>query len=181
MDPEFYPSDEQRTIGHSGYLRYLAGIAVLNEPSSDFAVSIVGEGVRLPREVILWAEEGLMLDGLVKVIKSANPSTYDLRKAEHSFDTALPFMQDTVERAYRVSKAQIDAMNMGFFALRPLAVRDGNVYRSICHPNVGRILTTTLMDGVQPAVAFRDLLNGRHLRDQPGNLDPMPGLDEGAQ
>jgi len=159
MSPEWFTSQEVQSLGQNGYLQYLAGIAIINAPSGKVAHGMLGEGTRSPVEILVWGEEQ-MLEGLADVIRATNPPDYDLLRAEHNFDAALPLMEQVVDRTFMAKRDQIKRMNKAFNALRPLATADGNVYRSICHGNQTRLQTVALMRGVQPAAMFMDFMSG---------------------
>lgn len=167
MNPEWFTTQEVQSLGQDGYLRYLAGIAIINSPSGKFAHGVLGEGTRGPLDVLVWGEQQ-MIDGLADVIRAANPPDDDLLTAEHQFDDALPLMRQIVSISFMSVGAQIKRMNKAFDALRPLAVANGKTYRSICHGNYNRLRTVDLMGGVQPASMFMNFMigpSGQTVRD----------------
>lgn len=159
MNPEWFTTQEVQSLGQEGYLRYLAGIAIINFPSGKFARGVLGEGTKGPLDVLVWGEEQ-MVTGLADVIRAANPPDDDLLTAEHHFDEALPLMRQLVTTSFISAGDQIKRMNKAFNALRPLAVANGKTYRSICHGNYNRLRTVDLMGGIQPASMFMNFMSG---------------------
>jgi hypothetical protein len=163
MSAEWNPSVQESRLGQEGYLHYLAGLAILNTPSSQFALDLLGQGERTSEDVIV-AAESLMYRGLQSVIKYSNPPG-SLADARGGFNEALPRMFHIVDSTYELHEDRIGSINHAFYGIRPAPMFVEGYYKMLCDGNRTKILTSHLLDGILPAVQFTDVLRDRHVGD----------------
>ncbi len=174
--PEVWkPSDAQRRLAVEGYLGYLGGLTVFRKPFSETAVELHGleeeyidANVDESREVMALTAEALMIDGLTRVIRHANPRERGgLQNSEAYFDEASEHMLDTIARAYSLEEARIDDLgDTSYKKFHPFPLADEYIYRYVCHGRLYKIETARLLAGFASHRFFGDPVNlrGRTLR-----------------
>jgi hypothetical protein len=166
---EWSPSAEDIQQSQRAYMRYVGGVGILNDPTTEFSRGVLGQGIGVEVDVepvIICAEE-LIYDGLSKVIRFANPQ--ELRSAkekmEHRFEAALPHIMSLVDsmplddmRAMR-----LDRINPAFLGMLPMPLTDEAIYHNFCHSRRDKLEVVKLLDGYHPAAQFEQALGGRTL------------------
>lgn len=163
------PSEPDVRQGQEAYLRYAGGVGIINDPHTDFAQGMLGEGREAsehPVCALITAEE-LMYANLVKLAKAANPP--ELRGAtgrlEHRYGSALPHIISIIDRVFEndTMLMRLDRINPALLVMRPSPLEDEAVYKALCHGRRHKLYTSRLLDGVGAAAEFTDLLEGRTL------------------
>lgn len=159
-------SDEDFSAGSEGYIRYCAGIAIVQYPDhmADFHMRVVME--ELFPEIVGIAKD-LMLDGIQRVIHSSNPP--DIRdvksKQEENFESALPSMREIVEWSCERHEERLNKLNPIYTILRPAPFTRKSIYQAVCHRNYQRLSVSKLLDGLVPDVRLITLTDPTNSSD----------------
>lgn len=167
MNHEIWQPDEMDThLGVESYIRYASGVAILNDPERLTPVHGIEVSESTAKEILIVAED-LMLRGATDVIKYAHPKSKRnrLNELEKEFDSAAPFMLDTVNNAAAQQKERLDTLNSFLAVVRPAPMLHEGTYRKICRSRLYMLTTHDLMDGIRPSALFAGVLTKKSSED----------------
>lgn len=162
-------SETDLVSGRDAYIRYLGGVAVLHNPFSGVAKSLIGDQLveksDTSREVITRHAEQMIWDGLTGLAKYANPEDRrsNLSTAEYCFDEVKPNILKIVDSVYSEQPERVDLIDDSFRAIRPNPLIRKVLYGYVCHSRRNKILTDRVLEGFMPSSFFGQTLNGRTL------------------
>jgi hypothetical protein len=145
-------TDHDFAEGSEAYVRYCAGIAVMQFPYDTAGVHGRLE-VEEHVEEINFIAGTMMVDAMHRIIKVSYPGEKKtLKNAEHAFAATEPAMREILSHANEYYEGRLIRLNEMFPILRPAAFLDPVVYRSVCHGKPVNALD--LMDGFTPSLLF---------------------------
>ncbi len=167
---EWQPNAEDLRNGQEAYIRYLGGVAIINDPWSPFARGI-HQRQDNPEDLLTIVNhaELLIYRGLQKVITFANPPDHrrNMIKTGSRFNEALPNMRKIIDTTCSDFAERLDAINPALRLAQPAPILDRYMYGHFAHCRLYKIGTRRLLGGLLPAVDFESILAGRTLATTP--------------
>ncbi len=158
-------TEQELSLGSEGYVRYCAGVAMVQYPEGFSSVHNV-EDDKIEENVtqILATAEQLMIGGMLEVIRYASPpeARRVKRELEGHFDDAVPGMIEIVHSACILKSERLDEFNDNFKWLRPAPFLREQIYKHLCRGNYYELTTSRLLDDFVPDVRLIDSVRSRH-------------------
>lgn len=160
-----YLTPEDFAEASEGYIRYCTGIAVIQFPE-DMTDIHRQPIIETSADEILTTAERLMIDGIVRVIRTAQEPEFRKHKLEMQgrFEQSLPAMRELVEWACERYESRLERLNPMYSVLRPAPFLYKPLYRKICHGNYTTLRTARLMDVFMPDPILLDKVAGRTIK-----------------
>ncbi len=149
--PERLLSETDLHEGSEAYIRYCAGLAIIQFPEAFVEIHNRPD-IRESADAIVISAKQLMLDGIKKIVKcSFSPEErIEMKALEGRFEEARPGMVEIVETTCLFKQERLDQLNETYKILRPAPFLDRYIYRGICHGNYQRFTANDLLDGYVP-------------------------------
>lgn len=172
-----YLTPEDFAEASEGYIRYCTGIAVVQFPE-DMTDIHRQSSIESSADAILTTAERLMIDGITRVIRTAQEPQFRERKLEMQgrFRQSLPAMRELVEWACERHEARLEKLNPMYPVLRPAPFLHEPLYRKICHGNYTTLRTMRLMDVFMPDPILLEEVVGRTVKNYSEITDEQDGF-----
>lgn len=160
-----YLEPEDYNEASEGYIRYCTGIAIVQFPE-DMVDIHRRQDIESSADEILAVAERLMIDGIIRVIRTSQEPDFRKHKLEMEsrFKKALPAMRELVEHACFHHEARLEKLSPMYPVLRPAPFLHEPLYRKICHGNYTTLKTIRLMDVFMPDPILLDKVGGRTVK-----------------
>lgn len=157
-----YLSTEDFNEASEGYVRYCAGLAVVQFPEDMIDIHR-RSNIESSADEILATAERLMIDGIMRVIRTSQEPDFRKQKIDMDsrFEKVLPAMQELVNHACFYHEARLEKLNPMYSVLRPAPFLRKPLYRKICHGNYTTLRTMRLMDVFMPDPVLLDKMLDR--------------------
>lgn len=163
------PDPEDQRAGQEAYIRYLGGVALLHDPESELAQSIVGSHVQLDTyegmNAAVRHAETVMFHNLQDVVRMANPPDFrtPLSSAERRYKEALPHIHQIVDSTFQSQGGRLEVLDTALQLIRPMPLVKEAMYKHVCHPHREKIRTLRLMDDIMVDPRFISIVSDRFL------------------
>lgn len=160
--PPYDLAPEELRLGEEAYLRYLGGVSMLHDTSTEFALDLCAADIA---DAYIATAEQLMYSGARRLIRTANLRLIsEAAEMEKNYATVLPRMWHIVDNTYIDLGARLAHLGEAITVLRPAAFTDEKIYHHLTHPRKDKLQTQRLMDSVSPSPLVAESLQRRTLK-----------------
>jgi hypothetical protein len=159
---DYDPSDYEKARADEGYIHYLGGIAMINDPFATEALHYLNPKNTRHLEPILEEADSWLWGGLRQVVLYAHP----LEIREHSgkimgkrFKEAKEHMESTVSRVLNGPAQRIEHIKPEIIAVRPQAMLNPKIYSHLCYPRQDKLNAERILreSGLFPSPLLREM------------------------
>jgi hypothetical protein len=164
------PSEVDTYKGKVAYIRYAAGLAILNDPDKLQPLYRRDMSDGADTDEVLGHAKSLIWAGLSDIIRYANPP--EMRRpfanTEDRYHQALPHMIKTVVDSVETERERLDQLNPLIPIIQPLPLTSELIYKHVVHPRKAKVYVSQVMDAFTIDPRFGENAGSQSFENMPG-------------